>query len=127
MHFIDDENLVSIPSRRDSDGVYDDLACVLDLCVGRRVDFLNINRSRSSDVQARGTFVARLGCDPFQTVQRFCEDARSSSLADTSGACEQIRVMNSVIIERVDQRASDGLLADHLIEALRPELSRKNV
>src|SRR6266508_1137224 len=52
-------------------------------------------------------------------VQRLGEDARERGLARSSRAGEEVGLAHLAGRDRILQRANDGLLANHLVEALR--------
>ena len=61
-----------------------------------------------------------VGVGPVHAVERLGQDAGGRRLADAAGAGEQIGVADAVAGDRLLQRAGDVLLADQLLERLRP-------
>ena len=61
-----------------------------------------------------------VGVGPVLAVERLGQDPGGRSLADAAGAGEQIGVPDAVAGDRLLQRLGDVLLADELVERLRP-------
>jgi hypothetical protein len=53
---------------------------------------------------------------PVSQLMRLGEDARERRLADAARAGEEVRVVQALRIERVDERGHDVRLADDLLE-----------
>jgi len=61
-----------------------------------------------------------------KAVECFCQHPRHRCFADSPGARKKIGVCHPAGLYRVFERLSDGVLADDIIEALRPVFSCKN-
>ena len=57
---------------------------------------------------------------PLLAVERLGEDARERRLARPARAGEEVGLAHLVVLDRVAERADDRLLADDLVEVLRP-------
>ena len=93
--------------------------------------FLSANdRSRWCTISALVDFgtgrtaAAGAGTNPLLAVERLGEDSRDGGLADPAGAAEQVRVMQAVAVQRVDQGLHHVFLTHHLLEVGRAPLAR---
>jgi len=127
MYFVDDEYFVAIPRGRDLNRADDYFTDVVDAGVRCRVDLMYVERGRGRDFETRVALAAGLGSDPLNTVERFCQYASGRCLADSAGSCEQISVVKTLGLDRIFESASDRILADYLVEGLRPELPGYNL
>src|SRR5262245_7702566 len=107
MDLVDYEDLIAVARRRDSDGVDDDFARVLELCISRRIDLLHVYRSRSCNLAARIADSARLGSHALRAVQGLGKDPRSGCLSNPASAGEQICVVNPSALQRVAEGLGD--------------------
>ncbi len=57
-------------------------------------------------------------------IQCLRQQTRGRCFADASGAGKQVRVMQSLMLDGVAQRARDRLLPGHFVESLRAPLAR---
>ena len=57
------------------------------------------------------------------TIQRLREQSRGCSLANAAGAREDIGMMQTLMLDRIAQRASDWFLTGDLCKSLRPPFS----
>ncbi len=60
-------------------------------------------------------------------VERFGQKPCSRGFSDTAGTGKQISVMQPLVLNRIAQGASDGLLARHFIKALRAPFAGDNL
>src|SRR5262245_21138933 len=127
MDLVDYEDLIAVARRRDSDGVDDDFARVLELCISRRIDLLHVYRSRSCNLAARIADAARLGRDALDAVESLGNDPRGRRFSNTARSGEQICVVNPSALQRVAEGLGDHFLSDYLIERLRSEFSGDDV
>src|SRR5690606_14060794 len=102
VHFVDQVNLET-PAARRVLHVLEQLARVFDLRARGCVDFDEIQETAFADFAAGAALAARRGGDALFAVQATREDARNRRLADTTRAGEEIGMMQTLVVERVDQ------------------------
>ena len=127
MHFVDDENLVAVPHGTDRQPGNDDVAHVLDLRVGRRIDLEDIHVAAFRDLNARIARAAGIRRRSVHAVQRPGENPRRRRLADAARTGEDERLREPLAAERVAQRTRHRLLSDDVVELLRPPFSRDDL
>ena len=113
VHFVDEVDLVAA-SRGSVLDVVEQLAGVVDLGVRRRIDFDEVNEPSGINFAASAANAAGCRRDAGFAIEAFGEDPRDGRLADTTGTCEQKRVMDAPGLERVRQRPAHVLLPDEL-------------
>ena len=116
VHFVDQVDLVAAAGRQVLD-VLEQLARVVDLGAGGRVDLDQVHEAALVDLAAGAALAAGRRADAALAVERLREDARDRRLADAARAGEQEGVMDAARVERVDERLAHVLLADQLGEA----------
>ena len=109
----------------------DQLACLVDAAVGRRVELDVVDEAVGIDLGAGLALAAGLrrdaaGAVGTGAVQALGQDARDRGLADAARAGEQVRVVQAAAGQRVAQRTHHVFLSDHLAEMARPVLAREN-
>ena len=123
VHLVDHEDLEA-PLHRFVDGLFEQGLHILHAAVGSRVKFGVVHETPGIDVGAGLTHAARLGGDvavaiKAQTVERFGQDARDRGLAHTSGAGEQIGVVQALCGQGVGQGLDHVALPHHFGEVAR--------
>ncbi len=118
MRLVEDVDLVAALDGLQHDALAD-LADVVDPPLRGRVHLDDVERRSVRDRQAgvAGAVGVRRGA--VRAVERLGEDARERGLPGTAGPCEEVGLPHVAGGDRVLQRADDGLLADHVVEALR--------
>ena len=112
------------PTGGDGSDVDPDLPDVLDLVVRRRVELDDVERGALGDGETRLADVARLGrVAPLGAVERLGQQPGGGGLPGTAGPGEEIGVGDPTLDHLADQGLGDVVLADHLVEALRPVLA----
>ena len=91
------------------------------------IDFEHVDVAALGNLDTRLARAARIGRRPLHAVQRAGEDARGRRLADASGTSEDERLREPIARERVAQRPCHRLLADDIVELLRPPFSRDHL
>src|SRR5690606_28354677 len=96
-----------------------------DAAVAGRVELDHVDRARAlrGEIDARGTFAARIRRRPLLAVERAGHDARAGRLTAASRAGEQVRVVDPPGRQRGTQRFRHVLLADDLGEGRRSVLA----
>ncbi len=122
VHLVDEIHLVAA-RRRGVARVLDDLPHVIDAGVRSGVEFDEIRKSPGVDLRAGGACAAGGRRDTRFAVERFRKDARDRGLADSPGAGEQVRLMQSARLECVRERAHDVFLAEQFGEVPRAVLA----
>ena len=117
--FVDDVNLEPHAAGPHGD-VLPQLANFVDAAVAGAVDLQHVDVVAGGDAQADVALVARRGRRAVDAVERLGQDAGGRRLADAAGAGEQIGVADAVAGDGLLQRLGDVLLADQLVERLRP-------
>ncbi len=123
MHFVDQIDLVSAP-RGGVLNVVQQLAGILDLRSRRRIHFDQVDEAAFCNLSARITLATGLGANAHLAIEAFREDARDGGLADTSCASEQIRMMQTLVVQRVNESLEHMLLPCHVLEGLGTPLAR---
>ena len=117
--FVDDVDLVPRAAGPDGD-VLPQLANLVDAAVAGAVDLQHVDIVAGGDAQADVALVARRRRRAVLAVERLGQDAGGRGLADAAGTGEQIGVADAVAGDGLLQRPGDVLLADQLVERLRP-------
>ena len=126
MHFVDDVDL-EFPLGRRVTNVLAQLAHLFDAVVARAVDLEHVETVAAGDFLAAVAHAAGRDGRPVHAVERLGQDARGRGLADAARADEKIGVGEPILLDRVLERARDVLLADEVVERLRPIFSRENL
>ena len=127
MDLVDDEDLVPVAHRHDAEAFDDDLADLLDLRVGGRVDLEDVDVAPLRNLDAGVALAAWIGRRPLHAVQGARQDARGRRLADAAGSGEHESLREPVAGQRVAERTRHRLLPDDIVEALRPPLPRHHL
>ena len=122
VRLVEDVDLVA-PLGRLEDDALADLADVVDAALRRRVHLDDVERGAVRDRDARVARLVGVRRRALRAVQRLREDARQRRLARAARAGEEVRLTHLAGGDRVLQRADDRLLADDLVEVLRPVLA----
>ena len=117
--FVDDVDFESSASGADGD-VLPQGADLVDAAVAGGVDLDDIDVLPRGDRAAAVALIARLRRGPGRAFEGLGEDPRGARLADTAGAGEKIGVADAPRIDRPGETAGNMLLANQLVEALRP-------
>ena len=125
VHFVDEVNLESSLGRHVL-RVLQQLAGIVHAGPRSRIHLDEVHEPAFVDRHACVAIAAGLGDDPTGAIQGLCQDARHRGLADAPGAGEQVRMVQTLRAERIDQRLDDMLLANHFCKAPWPPFSRKN-
>ena len=96
------------------------------VCVAASISSTSMSRPSAISTHASHD-AARVGRRPLLAVQRPRQDARRRRLADAARAGEHERLREPAARERVAQRARHRLLADDVVEPLRPPLARDDL
>src|SRR5262249_23181821 len=105
----------------------DDLANVVNLRMGRGVDLENVDVAAFSDLDAGVADSAWIGRLAVNAIQRPSEDAGGRGFPDASRSSKHERLSESAPCQGVAKRACDRLLADDVVEPLRPPLASENL
>ncbi len=119
LDLVDDEDLAAQVRGRGVDA-RQQLAHVVDLVVGGRVELDHVERPALADRRAGLAAVARLAIDRVGAVDRLGQDAGHGRLAGAARSDEQEAVGQPVEADGVAQRLHDRGLAHHLAEGLGP-------
>src|SRR5690606_29790768 len=115
VHFVDQVDLEASATWRVLH-VLQKLARVFHLGARCRVHFDQIEKTPFADFSACGALTTRRGGDASFAVEATRENARDRGFADTSGASEEIGVMKTAGIERIDQCLEHMTLSHQLTE-----------
>ncbi len=130
VHFVDDVDLGAGRDRAIA-RVFDDLPHVVDAGVRGSVHLDHVDVARIHDRLAVRAELRHVDARPVDLarnaiVQRAGENARGRRLAGAADAGENIGLMDAVDGEGIGDRPDHRLLADQVLEALRPVFSREN-
>src|SRR5439155_8903193 len=123
VRFVEDIDLEAALDRL-QDHALADLADVVDAPLRGGVHLDDVERCAVRDCNAgvAGLVRVRRGAGGDGAVQRLRQDSRHRGLPGASRTREEIGLANLVVLDRVAKRPDDRLLADHLVEPLRPVL-----
>ncbi len=121
--FVDDVHLEA-PAGRRIQRAFQQLAHVVHLRVGRRVQFDQVDKTPAVDFRAGAAHAARRGGDAVNAIQGFGEDARDGGLAHAARAGEQVSMMQTVLRQRIAQCLHDMLLPRQLGEGFGAPFAR---
>src|SRR5690554_152638 len=122
MNLVNNIDLIAVPARRVAHPLAK-LANLIDAAVRRPVDLKDVGRLPLVDLFARRALIAGRGGRALGAVKRLGQNPRGRGLTDTAGAAKKIRMRHAVLVDRVDQRARDMLLAHDLFKKTRTPLS----
>ena len=120
--FVDNENLVLADDRRVLDAV-NHVADVVDAGIGGRVDFVDIHRVSSRDIEATLAFSAGVQRVAAGAVECAGEDSGTGGLAYATGPGKQECVVESAPFDCVLEGLCDMFLPDHVVKGLRAPLA----
>ena len=121
VRLVEDVDLEAALDRLEDD-VLADLADVVDPALARGVHLDHVERRAARDRDARVAGLVRRRRRALLAVERLREDARERGLPGAARAGEQVGLAHLVVLDRVAEGPDDGLLADDLVEVLRPVL-----
>ena len=127
MDLVDDEDLVAVADGRHAEAGDDDLADLVDLGVGGRVDLEHVHVAALRDLDAGVALAARVAGRALLAVETSREDAGGGGLADAARPGEDERLRDAADGDRVAQRLRDAALADDVVEALRTPLPSEDL
>ena len=124
MHFVDDEHLET-PAGGRVERTFQQIAHVIDLGIGRRIELDQIHETPGVDFGAGRALAAR-GCrDSSLAVEGLGDDSRQRGLAHSAGAGQQIGMMQSILRKRIADGTNHMLLADQLGKVSRAPFARQ--
>ena len=122
VRFVEDNDFVARAGGSVADH-FAEFANLVDAAIGCGVDFDDVKRRASSDFFAGVALTARFGGGTVYAIQRFGEDTRGRSLADTACAGKNVSVGDPIIANRVCERVGDMALTYEILESLRAPLA----
>ena len=130
VHFVDDIDLGAGGDRAVA-GVLDDLAHVVDAGMRGGVHLDHVDMARLEDRLAMGAEFRHVDAgriDPAgqAVIEGAGQDARGRRLADAADAGEDIGLVDAAGGEGIGESADNRLLADQVLETLRPVFSRQH-
>ena len=126
VHFVDHVDFV-FPLDRRITNVVAQLAHLLDAVVARAVDLEHVETVAPGDLLAAVANAARRDGRPVNAVERLGENARGRGLPDPARPDKKISVRETILFDRILERARDMRLADQIVERLRPIFARENL
>ena len=124
--FIDEIDLVPSGSGRILDVIHQ-VPGFIHLGPGCRVDFDQIDEPAFIDTRTGAALAARFGTDADLAVETLRQDPRQGRLAHAAGTAEQVGMVQSTGIQRIDQHLQDMALSHHIRKRTRPPFTRKNL
>ena len=128
VHLVEDVDLVARAHRRVADRIID-LANVVDAVMGGGIHLdhvempaLHDGRAVHAELRHRDRRPGDRAVRQF-VVERTCQDAGRGGLADAADAGEDPGLRDARSLERIRDRAHHGVLADQIVESLRPVLA----
>ena len=117
MHFVDQVHLVPPTHRRVLD-VVQQLTGILDARARSGVHFNEIDKTPSQNFFAGRTDPAGRSRNANFTIQAARQNPRDGGLADAASACEQVRMVQTIMFEGVFERLANMFLANQFSEGL---------
>ena len=124
MHFVNQINFKAAAGRCVLH-IIEKFTSIFDPCAGCSIHLNQIDKTSLRNLSAGGAFTTRPGADALLTVKAFSQNPGNCRFAHAARASEQIRMMETPFIERIDKRAQDVLLSDHFIKETWTPFSRK--
>ena len=121
VRLVEDVDLEAALDRLEDD-VLADLADVVDPALARGVHLDHVERRAACDRDARVAGLVRGRRRALLAVERLGEDACERGLPGAARAGEEVGLAHLVVLDRVAEGPDYGLLADDLVEVLRPVL-----
>ena len=126
VHFVDQVDLEA-PTAWRVLHVVEQLAGVFDLGAARGVDLDQVDEAAFVDLTAHRALAARAGSDTCLTVQAFGNDPRNRGLTHPARTGKQVRVVQPLAVQGIDQSLEHMGLADHFAERARTPFTCKNL
>ena len=123
VHLVDDVDLELRRGWRVFHGVAQ-LADFFDPAIARAVDFNHVQRAAFSNFTTTRIVVGKIHFGAAGAVEALGKDAGDGGFAGAARAAEQVGVGGPVLPDGVGEGLGDVVLADHIVEPLRPILSR---
>ena len=117
VHFIDHEDFESTRDRL-VNRLLNETLYLFNATVGGGVQFRVVDKTTHIDGDAVFTNATRLGRDAFLTIERLRQNSRDGGLANTPGAGEKIRMVQSLLCQGVGQGLDHVRLPHQLGEGL---------
>jgi len=114
------------PAARCVHRILQELAHLVDLGVGGRIDFYQVDEATRVDFHAAEHFPQGLELMPVSQLRHFAR-IRARSSCPRRGFRKQVRVMQALLIQRVAQRLDHVLLPDQRLERARTPLAGENL
>ena len=106
---------------------FQQLAHVLHPGAGSSIDFHHVDEAAFVNFDATGTLATWPGRDPGLTVQAFCQDSGNGCFADPACAGEKESMVNTVLIQPVNQGLRNVLLSNQLIKGFWAPFPRQDL
>src|SRR3954447_15134741 len=113
MRFVNDEDLISVPSRA-VPNVLAQLAHFVDAAIRSRVDLDHVDTGARRDLRAAGAHPTRCCGRSLFAVQTTRDDARDGSFSCSSLPRKDVTMRNPSLVDRILQRRSNVFLAYQL-------------
>ena len=126
VHLIDEVHLVTPLGWRVLD-VVQQFASVFHLGARSGIDLDQIDEAAAIDIAAGLALATGLGAHALLAIEALGENPRQRRLADTASPGKQIGVMQSPLVERIDQSTADMLLTDQFVEGTRAPFTGQNL
>src|SRR5690606_38928801 len=110
--FVDQVNLEASAGRRILD-VLQQLAHILHFSAGGRVNFNQVDKTPFGDYTTSAAGAAGLGRNTRFTVKTFGKDTGNGGLTNPPRPGKQVGMVQTVLIQRIDQRLQNVFLPDH--------------
>ena len=124
MHFVDQVDLKSTTCGRILD-IVQQIAGIVDLSLGRRIDFNQIDKSTFIDFSACRALPAGLGSNARIAIERLGENPCNGGLTHATGTGKQVGMVQALGLERICQRLEHMFLPHCFREIPGPPLSGK--
>ena len=96
--------------------VHTAIGCSIHFNIVNETPRINCHTGFADTTRMRGNVTLTIAA---LTIERFSQNARERSLANTSGAGEQVGMMQALLLQRVRKRTHDVLLPDQTVEIFR--------
>ena len=124
--FVDQVDLVACARRRILD-IVQQLAGILYLGAGGGIHFDQVHAAAFVDLHTTRTLTAGFGTDAGFTIQGFGKNTCNGGLAHAARAGKQVSVVQTIVVQRIDQGSQDVLLTHHFGKLARPPFTRQDL
>jgi hypothetical protein len=126
VNFVDDVDFKFTARWCEAD-IISKFANLIDAVVAGAVDFEHVEADTLGNLPARVADSARIDGRAVNAVQGLGQDSGSRSFTNPARADKKVGVSNTLLLNRIFQRLNNVILAQNVVEYLRPIFSREDL